>query len=196
MTDTLRPLLLAVALAIFPAAHAAAPAAAADTTGIAVTVHRDGAEIQTDVDFLVDATPQQAWDVLTDYDHMSEFVSTVVASRIISRTDGKFEVAQTVSAKFGPFGLKFDNVRQIEFTPLQEIRSKLVQGDMKSSVFTTRLTAENGATRVSNHGRFTPDRWVPPLIGTTVIEAQTRKQFAEFRAEILRRKNAAASNPH
>jgi hypothetical protein len=32
-----------------------------------------------------------------------------------------------------------------------------------------------------------PDVWVPPLIGPSVIEAETRKQFDEVRTEILRR---------
>ncbi|MGE5668899.1 MAG: hypothetical protein ACM338_11965, partial [Betaproteobacteria bacterium] len=52
----------------------------------------------------------------------------------------------------------------------------------------TRLTAEGDATRITNHGRFIPDRWIPPLIGTLMLEAEVRKQFAELRAEILRRK--------
>jgi hypothetical protein len=29
--------------------------------------------------------------------------------------------------------------------------------------------------------------WVPPLIGPALIEAETRKQFAEIRTEIVRR---------
>lgn len=79
-------------------------------------------------------------------------------------------------------------MREIEFVPLREIRSKVVSGDMKASVFTTRLAAEGGETRITNRGRFIPGRWIPPLIGTAVLETETRKQFAEFRAEILRRK--------
>jgi len=34
--------------------------------------------------------------------------------------------------------------------------------------------------------------WVPPLIGPAVIEAETRKQFEEIRAEILRRSALAS----
>jgi hypothetical protein len=79
-------------------------------------------------------------------------------------------------------------VREIEFVPFVEIRSKLIRGDMKASAFTTNLAAEGNATRITNHGRFIPGQWIPPLIGTAVLEAETRKQFAEFRAEILRRK--------
>jgi hypothetical protein len=40
---------------------------------------------------------------------------------------------------------------------------------------------------VVNSGRYTPRVWVPPLIGIALIEAETRKQFGEIRAEMLRR---------
>lgn len=187
-----RSVLCAIALAIFPAAaHAASP----DSRDIAVAIHRDGEAYVVDVDLTVDATPQEAWNVLTDYDHMSGFVSNVTMSHIIHRASDSLEVAQTSRLKFGFIDLKFDNVREIEFVPLQEIRSKLVRGDMKMSAFTTHLAAEGQATRITNHGRFIPDRWIPPLIGTLMLEAETRKQFAELRAEILRRKGAESTNP-
>ncbi|HMA31738.1 MAG TPA: SRPBCC family protein, partial [Casimicrobiaceae bacterium] len=169
----------------FPAVALAAPS---DSRDIAVAIHRDGEAYVVDVDLAVDATPQEAWNVLTDYDHMSEFVSNLTMSRIIHHASDHFEVAQTSRLRFGLIDLKFDNVREIEFVPLREIRSRLVRGDMKMSDFTTRLTAEGNATRITNHGRFIPDRWIPPLIGTLMLEAETRKQFAELRAEILRRK--------
>ncbi|MGA8033106.1 MAG: SRPBCC family protein [Casimicrobiaceae bacterium] len=187
-----RSVLFAIALAIFAAAAHAAPQ---DSRDIAVAIHRDGEAYVVDVDLTVDATPQEAWNVLTDYDHMSEFVSNLTMSRIIHRASDGLEVAQTSRLKFGFIDLKFDNVREIEFVPLQEIRSKLVRGDMKMSAFTTRLTAEGHATRITNHGRFIPDRWIPPLIGTLMLEAETRKQFGELRAEILRRKGSESTNP-
>ena len=185
MSNAAYPLLFAIALAMIPAAARAAPL---DTQDIAVAVERDGEAIEVNVDLVVPATPQEVWDVLTDYDHMAEFVSNVVASRIIHREEDKIEVAQTSRLAFGLLELKFDNVREIEFVPSREIRSKLIRGDMKASAFTTNVAAEGNATRITNHGRFIPGRWIPPLIGTALLEAETRKQFAEFRAEILRRK--------
>jgi hypothetical protein len=187
-----RSVLFAIALAIFAAAAHAAPQ---DSRDIAVAIHRDGEAYVVDVDLTVDATPQEAWNVLTDYDHMSEFVSNLTMSRVIHRASDSLEVAQTSRVKFGFIDLKFDNVREIEFVPLQEIRSTLVRGDMKMSAFTTRLAAVGDATRITNHGRFIPDRWIPPLIGTLMLEAETRKQFGELRAEILRRKGSESANP-
>ena len=164
-----------------------------DASDIAVAIHRDGEAYVVDVDFVVEATAQQVWDVLTDYDHMADFVSNVAASRIVRRERQSIEVNQTSRLGFGPFQLTFENVREIELVPLKEIRSRLVRGDMKASSFTTWLRPEGSATRVVNHGRFTPDRWIPPLIGIAVLESETRKQFAELRAEMLRRAERGAA---
>ncbi|MGE5667189.1 MAG: SRPBCC family protein [Betaproteobacteria bacterium] len=165
--------------------------AAADSprpADIAVAAHRDGEAIVVDVSLVVQASPRETWDVLTDYDHMARFVSSVTMSRIVSRSNGTLLVAQTSRFRFGLIALTFDSVREIEFIPLREIRSRLLRGDMKGSAFTTRLMAEDGATRIVNHARYIPDRWVPPVIGIAMLKAETRTQFGELRAEIMRRK--------
>ena len=137
----LRPWLLGVALAMpwMPAAFAQ------DSRDIAVAVHREGEEVVVDVDFLVAATPQEAWNVLTDYDHMSQFVADLTSSRILRRDGDRLEVAQQGRFRFGFFELKIENVRAIELVPMREIRSQLVSGDMKASAFTTRVAAEGNA---------------------------------------------------
>jgi hypothetical protein len=184
-------LLFTIVLAIFPAAaHAVAP----ESQDIAVAIQRDGDAFVVDVDFTVHATAQEAWNVMTDYDHMAQFISNVSMSRIVRRANDSLEVAQATHLQVGLFDFKFDTVREIEFVPLQEIRSNLIRGDMKASAFTTRFAAEGEATRITNHGRFIPDRWIPPLIGTLFLEAETRKQFAEFRAEIVRRQGREATS--
>ena len=191
MPDAARRLLLAIAMAMLPAAT---QAEAPDFQDIAVSVVRRGEVIDVDVELFVAASPQEVWNVLTDYDHMAEFVSNVSVSKILSHADEKVEVAQTSHLGVGPFEFKFDNVREIELLPPREIRSTVVRGDMATSTFTTRLIPEGSVTRLVNRGRFLPGRWIPPIIGTAVLESELRKQFGEYRAEILRRKALAAAN--
>ena len=167
------------------------PIAAADSPGppdIAVAVPHEGEAVIVDVKLVVQASPREAWDVLTDYDHMARFVSSLTMSRIIGQSHGRLLVAQTSRFRFGLIALKFDSVREIEITLPREIRSTLVRGDMKASAFTTRLVAEGGATRIINHARYIPDRWIPPVIGFAMLKAETRAQFGDLRAEIMRRK--------
>ena len=185
---------LLVLVSAFPLAAVAA--GSAQSSDVDVTVRRDGEAIVIDVDLRVDASPQQAWSVLTDYDHMAGFVSSLTMSRVVARSDGKLEVAQISQYALGPFHFKFDNLREVELVPLLEIRSQMIRGDMKASTFTTRLVPEGRGTRILNHGRMIPDRWIPPVIGIDVIRNATRKQFSELRAEIVRRSRHTALSPH
>ncbi len=74
-----------------------------------------------------------------------------------------------------------------------EIRSHLVSGDFKSYEATTRLVEQPSGTLIVHHGEYVPKAWLPPMIGPAVVESQTRKQYAEMIAEILRRKAASRS---
>jgi hypothetical protein len=174
----------------FPAALAQAvlPASPAPPDqDISVRVQKAGAEILVDVDCPVRAPLPIVWEVLTDYDNMATFVSNLQFSGIQRRVDNVLTVRQTGKVARGVFTFSFDNVREIELVPRAEIRSRLVSGDLKASAFTTRVADLDGLVRISNSGRYTPNVWVPPLIGPAVIEGETRKQYAEIRAEILRR---------
>jgi hypothetical protein len=83
--------------------------------------------------------------------------------------------------------ITFENLREVELIPYQEIRSRLISGDLKASAFTTRVVDDGTLIHIINSGRYTPKLWVPPVIGPTLIEAETRKHFGELRNEILRR---------
>lgn len=186
---TLRALTLAFCLGT-PLASAQAPERTdtQDESGIVVRAEKNGETIIIDAEMNVRAPVAAVWDVLTDYDHMAQFVANVNASKITDRNGNTLTVAQKSSTAFGLLKFSFDNVREVELVPNREIRSKLISGDMKDSAFTTRLVSDGGGiTRVLNHGVFIPTMWVPPVIGTAFLESETRRQFAELRSEIMRR---------
>jgi uncharacterized protein YndB with AHSA1/START domain len=169
-----------------------ARAATADATDIAVTIDYHGSTVDVVVDMTVDATPEQVFAVLTDYDHMARFVSNVAASRIVGRDGGRLTVEQKSRLAFGPLTYDFSNLREVTPVPFREIRTRVTEGHMKGSAFTTTLRAEGARTRVDNRGHFALDIWLPPVIGPAVLESETRKQFQEFRTEILRRQRGGA----
>lgn len=182
-------LAIAAVFAIFPAIaddQAARP-------DISVQVEKAGEKVLVRVSLVVEASPERAWSVLTDYDHMSRFVSNVHSSTVLSRSGNTLEVAQKGKASRGPLSVSFDNVREVVLVPGREIRSRMIRGDMKSSVFTTRIAPEGSGTRIVNEGEYIPELWVPPIIGPALIEAETRKQWQELREEMLRRQAAPAA---
>jgi uncharacterized membrane protein len=189
-------LILGLSLSI-PLALAQAPLRtdAQDASDIVVHVKKNGATIIVDVEMLVQAPALATWDVLTDYDHMAQFVANVQSSKITDRKGNTLVVAQKSGTSFGLLKFSFDNVREVELVPHSEIRSNLISGDMKASAFTTRIMSNGGGvTRVVNHGEFVPTMWVPPVIGTLFLESETRRQFNELRNEIMRRTTATKAS--
>jgi hypothetical protein len=162
--------------------------AQSDDRDIGVRIQKDGMRIIVDVNLPVAATAIETWNVMTDYDHMASFVSNLQSSRIIDRQGDTLMVEQKGKASRGPLTFAFQNVREIVLTSPREIRSRLVSGDLEASEFTTRVVDHGNSAEIVNHGEFIPKVWVPPVIGPALIEAETRKQFQELRAEILRRK--------
>jgi hypothetical protein len=158
---------------------------------IAVEVRHVGEEVFVRVDCPVRAPHAIVWEVLTDYDHMSSFVTNLKVSELRSRDGDTLQVFQRGNAQRGLLTFSFENLREIRLVPQQEIRSRLISGTLKSSEFTTRVVDDGNEVHILNSGRFVPEVWVPPIIGPAVIEAETRKQFEEIRGEILRRAAAA-----
>lgn len=178
-------------LALLVAALSASVFALNPNLDIVVRVEKDGQKIAVDVDCPVDAPWALVWEVLTDYNHMPQFISNLEYSGVEDVADNVLRVHQKGQASRGPLTLKFDNVREVELVPQREIRSRLIRGDMKESVFVTRIVEKDARIHIVNVGRYTPNIWVPPVIGPALIEAETQKQFGEIRTEILRRTAAA-----
>ena len=191
MPNLIRGLLVSVALCAF---STAVLTEMPDTHDIAVTIDRNGDRFAVKVGLAVDATPEEVFAVLTDYDDMARFVSNVLESRIIRRDGNKITVEQKSRLTLGPIHFDFANVRDVELVPFREVHSRVTEGDMQGSSFTTTLAAHGAQTWIDNRGSFVSNRWIPPIIGTTLLEAETRKQFRELRNEILHRKSAPAAS--
>jgi len=171
-----------------------APAQANPDRAIAVEVRIQRKEVFVDVSFHVPVTPQQAWAVMTDYDHATRFISKLEKSEILSRTSDTLLVTQKGTMGWGPFSVPLETVTEVHLTPYETLRGRLVSGNMKKNESTTRLIADESGTRVVYHLESIPDVWIPPLIGRAMVEMETRARFRQLVEEILRRKALAETN--
>jgi carbon monoxide dehydrogenase subunit G len=170
------------------------PEARADTGRLAdITgeVRKQGDVVVVDFDYQVDATPQEAWAVLTDFDHMAAFLPNLKSSKVIGRTDDTLVVAQDGKATYGPVSFSFDNVREVHLTPYRSIRSHLLSGSLKKFDSLLELTAQGSSTHIHYHAESIADVWLPPLIGVSLVKRETQQQIQDVRSEILRRKRTA-----
>ena len=146
--------------------------------------------VVVDVEVSVATSLQDAWSTMTDYEHMASFVSNLKASQVLRREGNELEVAQSGQTKVAFMTFSFAVTRRIELLPMREIRSELLRGDFKTYSSTTTLTDESPHVRIVHHGEYMPKAWLPPMIGPAVIEFETRKQYTDFAAEMMRRTTA------
>lgn len=182
--------LVALSLAVFcfcclPAVHAAS---AEKDLEVSVTVEAD--DIHIDINMLVDAKPREVWAVLTDFDHMADFISNLSSSRVLSRAGNTLMIEQKGKTGVGPLSISFESVREMNLSPFERIRSHLVSGSMKKLEGLTKLTEESGKTRVQYHADAVSGSWLPTFAGRGFIEDETLEQFAQMRQEVMRRKQA------
>lgn len=129
-----------------------------------------------------------AWDVLTDYDHIADFVSSMRASAVESRMDGHLTVRQ--EAVVGAFPLRRTahlllRVREepgnrIEFQDVLDRDFRVYRGEWQ-------LHPGPSSTSVTYRLHAQPVRGIPPLIGRAAMRRTAEQLLTQVRAEMMRR---------
>ncbi|MBI3478936.1 MAG: hypothetical protein HY016_01025 [Nitrosomonadales bacterium] len=155
---------------------------------ISVQVQISGNNVIVDLSLVVPANPQETWAVLTDFEHMSGFISSLKESKVIGISGDVLQIYQRGSSMYGPVSFPYESTREIRLLPFNQIRSHMISGNMLKMEGTTLLTEEGGQTRIVYHADTITGVWIPPVVGKIFIEHGTREQFQQMRNEIIKRK--------
>jgi len=185
---TIRALSLACLLAAPIHSHAAQT-----EEDIQVKVARHGDTVAVHAQMSVPVDARQAYAVLTDYDHMRQFLPGLDESRILSRTKDSLLVRQAGKVRFGWFAVPFEYVRRVELYPDARLVSHIVSGSVKKGDVTTSLNALNGRTVITYDSEAVMGVWLPFGIGNAAIAAHVRQDLDSMRSEMLRRRQAAGA---
>ncbi len=153
-----------------------------------VKVQKNGDVVVIDLSMTVPATPQEVWDVLVDFDHMTQFLPNLDTSRILEKNGNQWKVEQKGQTSHAGFTYKFESTKLITLKPYESIQSHLTGGTLKQHESLTTLAPEGSGTRLVYHAESISGVWVPPLLGSSVVESEVRKQFQDMETEILKRK--------
>lgn len=134
--------------------------------------------------------PALALEVLTDFDHMAEFVPNLTASRIVSHTGNVYRIAQQGKASFGPLGFHFESERQVEVQPDGRLLSKAVSGTTKYMRSELRVLAMGAASRLDYRIEMIPEYWAPTVVGVSFMRHELAEQFTALLREMERRQKA------
>jgi hypothetical protein len=162
------------------------PTAAGKTPSIETAEQGDEITVTAFADMQVDA--RTVWSVISDYDHLAEFIPDMRSSRVIQRDGDRLLVEQR-----GEFGFLFFlqpvQVRLVVVeSPQQLIVAHAVAGNLRE--MEGRYAVEklpSGEVRLSYSGRLVPEFPVPPLIGRMQVKRVLARQFTALVKEIHRR---------
>ncbi|MGO4395796.1 SRPBCC family protein [Variovorax sp. M-6] len=181
--------LLALAL-LLPGVPGAVGGAMAQPVDVAAA-NRDGfiavtasAELQVD--------PRTVWAVISDYDHLAEFIPYMRSSKVVQRDGNKLQVDLAGELAFLFFAQPVEVRLEVVETPQRRIVAHAVRGNLRA--MEGRYAVEplpSGLVRLSYSGGLAPEFPVPPVIGTVVVRMVLEKQFRALVAEIVRRDSVA-----
>ena len=133
----------------------------------------------------VAVTPATAWRVLTDYNHLAEFVPDMQVSRLVGSKPLLLE--QRGESGFLVFSVEIRVVLQLEEVPLERIGFRAIDGNLKRMQGEWRIVPAGEGIRLHYRADIDPDFWVPPLIGDSILKAHVERQISGVVKEMLRR---------
>lgn len=154
-----------------------------------LTIHasRHGESFEFEAASEIEADLDQAWEVLTDYDRLSEFIPGMRTSQIVARNDRNVVVDQRGETSLLFFTFPIHVRLAIEEHPYRRIVARAIEGNFKEFRGAYDLKAHGRRVRLHYSGRLTPNFSIPPLIGTILVRNTVEKRFGAMVDEILRR---------
>jgi ribosome-associated toxin RatA of RatAB toxin-antitoxin module len=162
-------------------------ATASADTHVAIDVTRNGDAFEVNATLFAPVPLDVAWDVLTDFESMEEFVPNVSASRIVATDGNRLTIEQQGRARFGLFSFGFDSVRRVELTPRTQIRSTQLKGNMRRMESVTTFTPADGGTRLRYQVDVVPGALFPAALTERFMEHEIEEQFGAIVKEMVRR---------
>jgi ribosome-associated toxin RatA of RatAB toxin-antitoxin module len=176
-------------IAVAALIHCCATAAmgAADMPSVTVDVEHQGDAYVVVATLLAPVTPSAAWAVLTDFDHMADFMPTLTASRVLKRVDNNVLVQQSGKMELGTFRMPFESQRMVELAPPTTIHSRQLRGNMQRVDSTTTFSETPGGTRIDYRVEIVPKLWMPETIAGPLLRTEVDRQFNAILKELIRR---------
>lgn len=160
---------------------------------IEIKVHNNGERVLIYVSFVVPVMPQQAWAVLTDFNNLSDFTTSIQSSRVSNKMGNTMHVSQRGVTQFGLLTYSIDTVGEVNLTPFSKIHERMISGNMQKMDETTVLIQEGDSTRITYYADIVPGLWILRFVGQFFIENEARKRFIQTRNEIIRRYSRESS---
>ena len=130
----------------------------------------------------IDAPMASVYDVITDYDRLSELDDGIEESRVVERpADGVAVVYTRLTGCVMFFCRDVERIERVEEISATEIFAEVIPGDNSDVAFEQsrwQLSEEGEQTRVLYETEIDTDFFVPPLLGPPMVRRVLRQRVA------------------
>jgi len=173
-----------------------------------VSVERDGNTFHVTARASVAIDPRIAWDTITDYENMREFLPNIERSRVISRNGARLVVEYVGQFPLFLFEIPVRVRLAVTQQPYERVVARSEAGEIDGEPQTLRsfsgsydltvVTVERRAgVRLVYESHFEMTEPLPPVVGdlfgTAMVTKTVRSQFEAMLREMARRQAAKAS---
>lgn len=167
------------------------PAAAADASPPTVTVADHGSASEVRGHFDVPASLSVAWGVLTDYDHIADFVSSMRASAVESRSGSHLTVRQQAAVGAFPFRRVVHLLLRVRERPDSTIEfDDVLARDFRLYRGAWELRPGPSGTAVTYRLHAQPVHALPSLVDRAILRRTVLRLLTQVRAEMMLRAGA------
>ncbi len=177
----LRPLCLLGMIATCASASASTP----------VEVERVDSVVRVSVTIEARASPRLCFSVLTDFDHLADFLPGLQSTRLVSLPGEPLRLREVGRPVLGLSSLAVDVTLAVTLDPPHEFTFARVAGNLRQMRGRWHVAGDTTHCTIDYRAEIEPGFWVPPLIGPMLIKQQVREQVDALVAEIHRRAQAA-----
>jgi ribosome-associated toxin RatA of RatAB toxin-antitoxin module len=162
---------------------------------VAVVVASSGEAFIIDATVDVPVAPRTAWDVMTDFEHMANFVGNLKSSQVIAANGNTLIVRQDGVAHFGLLSFAFASEREIRLEPMARIAARQVSGTAKSMASEAKIIPTTEGVKIKYYAETVIDSALARAFGASFLRHEVEEQFLGMGREMLRRQ-AGSEPPH
>jgi hypothetical protein len=154
-----------------------------------VTLTREGGAFRLEAGFSADASPELVWEVLTDYDGMTGFLSSLRKSEIVRRTPQGVVIKQEGTARLLMFSRRVSLTLDVVERPPDRIEFWDVGGGEFEEYEGSWSVSQSSAPCSVTYQLFAEMKpsMVPRAAARRVLENSVRRQLEEVQKEVERR---------
>ena len=145
------------------------------------SVSRDGDIYSLSVTARIEAPPARVYGSITDFSNLPAINPSIEASAVLESQGNRRRVHSVIRVCILVFCKRVQQVQDVTLVDSHTVVAVMVPGagDFRGGDARWKITADGAATELQFSETFEPDFWVPPVIGTWLIERELVREVAE-----------------